>query len=79
MRQFGDAHRLVLKRVNVTMLLLFGHCVTRMQARPRTLIHELSSGRSRRLLQVASVACKHGSIAKEDLGLKDEEKIRSGH
>ena len=29
--------------------------------------------------EVASVACKHGSIPKEDLGLKDEEKIRPGN
>jgi uncharacterized metal-binding protein len=29
-------------------------------------------------LEVASVACKHGSIPKEELGLKDEEKIRPG-
>jgi uncharacterized metal-binding protein len=28
--------------------------------------------------EVASVACKHGGIAKEELGLKDEEKIRPG-
>lgn len=30
-------------------------------------------------LEVASVACKHGSIPKEELGLKDEEKIRPGN
>ena len=30
-------------------------------------------------LEVASVACKHGAIAKEELGLKDEEKIRPGN
>ena len=29
--------------------------------------------------EVASVACKHGSIPKEELGLKDEEKIRPGN
>jgi uncharacterized metal-binding protein len=29
-------------------------------------------------LDVASVACKHGGIPKEDIGLKDEEKIRPG-
>jgi uncharacterized metal-binding protein len=28
---------------------------------------------------VASVACKHGGIPKEELGLKDEEKIRPGN
>lgn len=28
--------------------------------------------------EVASVACKHGGIRKEELGLKDEEKIRPG-
>ena len=28
--------------------------------------------------EVASAACKHGGIAKEDVGLKDEEKIRPG-
>jgi uncharacterized metal-binding protein len=28
--------------------------------------------------EVASVACKHGGIAKEELGLKDAEKIRPG-
>jgi len=30
-------------------------------------------------LEVASVACKHGNIPKEELGLKDEEKIRPGN
>ena len=30
-------------------------------------------------LEVASVACKHGSIPKEELGLKDEQKIRPGN
>jgi uncharacterized metal-binding protein len=30
-------------------------------------------------LEVASVACKHGSVTKEELGLKDEEKIRPGN
>jgi uncharacterized metal-binding protein len=29
-------------------------------------------------LEVASVACKHGSIPKEELGLKDAEKVRPG-
>ena len=29
-------------------------------------------------LDVVSVACKHGGIAKEEIGLKDEEKIRPG-
>jgi len=29
--------------------------------------------------EVASVACKHGSIPKEELGLKDAEKIRPGN
>jgi uncharacterized metal-binding protein len=29
--------------------------------------------------EVASVACKHGGIAKEELGIKDEEKIRPGN
>jgi uncharacterized metal-binding protein len=28
--------------------------------------------------EVASVACKHGGIPKEDLGIKDQEKIRPG-
>jgi uncharacterized metal-binding protein len=28
--------------------------------------------------QVASAACKHGGIAKEDIGLRDDEKIRPG-
>ncbi len=28
--------------------------------------------------EVASVACKHGGVPKEDIGLKDEEKIRPG-
>ncbi len=30
-------------------------------------------------LSVASVACKHGGIAKEELGLKDEQKVRPGN
>ena len=30
-------------------------------------------------LEVASVACKHGSIPKEELGLKEEEKVRPGN
>ena len=29
-------------------------------------------------LEVASVACKHGGVPKEEVGLKDEEKIRPG-
>ena len=29
--------------------------------------------------EVASVACKHGAIPKEELGIKDEEKIRPGN
>ena len=29
-------------------------------------------------LEVASVACKHGGVAKEDIGLRDVEKIRPG-
>jgi len=29
--------------------------------------------------EVASVACKHGGIPKEELGIKDEEKIRPGN
>jgi uncharacterized metal-binding protein len=30
-------------------------------------------------LEVASVACKSGSVPKEDMGIKDEEKIRPGN
>jgi uncharacterized metal-binding protein len=30
-------------------------------------------------LEVASVACKNGGVAKEEIGLKDEEKIRPGN
>ncbi|MDP6876187.1 MAG: DUF1847 domain-containing protein [Alphaproteobacteria bacterium] len=30
-------------------------------------------------LEVASVACKNGSVPKEDMGIKDEEKIRPGN
>jgi uncharacterized metal-binding protein len=30
-------------------------------------------------LEVASVACKNGGVPKEDIGLKDEEKIRPGN
>ncbi len=30
-------------------------------------------------LEVASVACKHGGIPKEELGLKDEQKVRPGN
>lgn len=29
-------------------------------------------------LEVSSIACKNGGVAKEDIGLKDEEKIRPG-
>jgi len=29
--------------------------------------------------EVASAACKHGSVAKEDIGLRDDEKIRPGN